>query len=206
MATGNLHCVSITMPLKTHSPTFFSYDLKFCQEAIGPNYAPTGYNAEQGISHSFGDPSSNLVCTNLAWVLSNFFTLVLAAKACRDNARKPARPTALMRGLDAAPATFSSTDASRTFSVLSCVRAILSRAFSFSSDRTRILSDPLSMARSVSSMYSIFLGEVMAVSTSLVLSPVALRKMSKPFATGEVYPFWASVNFSMNGWANFPIS
>ncbi|KAL3790383.1 hypothetical protein ACHAWO_011598, partial [Cyclotella atomus] len=67
-------------------------------------------------------------------------------------ATAPINPAPFSNLLVAIPAKLSNSDATSTFSIFPCDKAIRSNAFSFSKDRTRILSSPRSIERSVSSM------------------------------------------------------
>mmetsp|Transcript_37656 Transcript_37656/g.102225 ORF Transcript_37656/g.102225 Transcript_37656/m.102225 type:complete len:240 (-) Transcript_37656:2431-3150(-) len=104
------------------------------------------------------------------------------------------------------------TDASSSEVVWPWVIAIRSRAFSFSSERTRILSEPCSIARTVSSRYAIFLGELTAVLMSSGLSPVSEPNWEKAFWVGFTEPSMTSpyracsVSSSTNGCESCPMS
>mmetsp|Transcript_5512 Transcript_5512/g.15388 ORF Transcript_5512/g.15388 Transcript_5512/m.15388 type:complete len:224 (+) Transcript_5512:493-1164(+) len=92
--------------------------------------------------------------------------------------------------------------------MLPCWRARRFRLCSFSSERTRIFSEPSSMARIVSSRYLMRRGDVTAVFTSWKLRPVSLPTAPRFFANSPPAFAAASVSMkaSMKGCDSFEMS
>mmetsp|Transcript_20311 Transcript_20311/g.64688 ORF Transcript_20311/g.64688 Transcript_20311/m.64688 type:complete len:223 (-) Transcript_20311:1662-2330(-) len=144
-------------------------------------------------------PQLNSFDSYLAAFLSNKLILRFAAAVCAPITAAAANQTA--RGTAPTPARprFRSMEEASSLFVTSPDSARRASACSFSMERTRILSCPCSIARTVCSRYATFFGCVMAVSMSLARSPVAVPKTRSCLARGVSLE---SCSDSMKGCAN----